>query len=143
MSEETKEYKIFILVGSGVLVLEGILICLFSAANVLDDPTSRKGIIIGIAAFSAGVISLLLILAQSKGWTKVRIDERLVKIVYKATFHAYWIMMFVAANLIILDDIFGWSWTSSTEIGYVIASGILTVALSMAIQGESKGPLGW
>ncbi|MFX0065933.1 MAG: hypothetical protein ACFFC7_27525, partial [Candidatus Hermodarchaeota archaeon] len=103
MSEETKEYKIFFLMVGGVLLFEGILICLLSAANVLDYPTSLKGIIIGIVVFSVGAIILLLILAQSKGWTKVRIDERFVKIVYKATFHAYCIMMFVAANLIILD----------------------------------------
>ncbi|MFX0066720.1 MAG: hypothetical protein ACFFC7_31660, partial [Candidatus Hermodarchaeota archaeon] len=107
------------------------------------DPTSLKGIIIGIVVFSVGAIILLLILAQSKGWTKVRIDERFVKIVYKATFHAYCIMMFVAANLIILDFFKILIWPSPTGIGYVIVSGILTVGLSMAIQGESKGFLGW
>ncbi|MFX1532623.1 MAG: hypothetical protein ACFFDI_00135 [Promethearchaeota archaeon] len=136
MSKETKEFEIFILVGSGVLVLEGILICLFSAAGVLVPPSLSPlaGISIGIVVFSFGVLILLVTLARSKGWLKETIDERHVKMAYKAAFHAFFIMMFVAANLVFLDLNEKLILPSTTGLNYVIWSGSLAFIFSMAIQ---------
>ena len=145
MSEATKEYNRFLLVGGSVLVLEGILICLLSAAGVLvlDDPipsffqTPLMGIILGIVVVGMGAIFLLIILVRSKGWIKEKVDERNVKIFYKASFHAYFMMMFVAFNLILLNhftmlDLVLTTLTNGILI--VIISGVLAFLFSMIIQ---------